>query len=535
MSSPRTQSRPWPPGGLPDVAALASALLDGEGRVLWWSAGAATLFGFTADSTAGHDVRAAFPYGADQVALTEALARAAEGQVWTGLVSVAEVAGPPMMCRFEPITGPDGERVLMTAARAADGTPFADHGDALFNAATLIGSTLDLGQTARETVAVAVPGFADAAAVFVLERLFEGDDAPGCEIDGAVLVRRLASAHTGTDPDDWSSGLPGDEVVVHRAATPYARCVATAAPVLFDRLDEHAAEQLSAGVGGFCAVPLRARGLVLGYAVFARSLVGFDDRDVALAQEIAARAAVCIDNARLYRLERRTARTLRDALLPSEPDAPPGLRIAHRYLPASGRSQVGGDWYDMIPLPDDRMALVIGDAMGHDTQAAAAMVQLRTAAHTLADLDMAPEEVLRRLDGMAQRLADAHLATCLFAVCDPAAGTADLACAGHVPPLLAHPDGRTERVTLPSGMPLGVGGARFDTRRVAVPPGATLVLCTDGLVERRGRDIDTGIEALRRTLAAPRRSLEATCEALMRTLVRRRDTDDVTLLLARFG
>lgn len=546
MKTPGAQSRPRPPGGLPDVAALATALLDSDGRVVWWSAGAATLFGFAAPTALGHDVRAAFPHGTDQVALTEALARAAEGQAWTGLVSIAETAAPPLMCRFEPITGPGGERVLMTAARAADATPYADHGDALFNAATLIGSTLDLGQTARETVAVAVPGFAEAAAVFVLERLFEGDAPPGCETDGSVMVRRLASAHAGADPDGWAGGLPGDEVVVHRAATPYARCVATGAPVLFDSLDTRTAGHLRGadpdgglswllGGTGFCAVPLKARGLVLGYAVFARSLPDFDERDVALAQEIAARAAVCIDNARLYRLERRTARALRDALLPPRPDAPPGLQIAHRYLPASGRTQVGGDWYDMIPLPGERMALVVGDAMGHDTAAAAAMVQLRTAAHTLAGLDMPLQEVLRRLDGMAQRLADAHLATCLFAVCDPAAGTADLACAGHVPPLLAHADGRTERITVPSGMPLGVGGARFDTRRVDVPPGATLVLCSDGLVERRGRDIDAGIEALRRALAVPRRPLEATCEAVIRTVDRRHDTDDVTLLMARFG
>lgn len=534
MSSPCIRISPRVSGGLPDVAALVSVLLDDQGRVLWWSADATGVFGLDADDAAGQDVREVFPYGTDQVALTEALARAADGQVWTGLVGAGDAGGSPLICRFEPIAGPDGDHVLMTAARTATGAPFADYGGTLFNAATLIGSTLDLGQTARETVAVAVPGFADAAAVFVLERLFEGADAPGCEADGSVMVRRLAAAATGPDPDDWGAGLPGDGVVVNRATTPYARCVATAAPVLFDRLDSRTGEHLHDGTG-FCAVPLRARGLVLGYAVFARTLVGFDDRDVALAQEIAARAAVCIDNARLYRLSRRTARALRDALLPAQPDAPPGLRVTHRYLPASGSTQVGGDWYDMIPLPGDRMALVIGDAMGHDTAAAAAMVQLRTAAHTLADLDMPPHEVLTRLDGMAQRLADAHLATCLFAVCDSAAGHADLACAGHVPPLLAHADGRTERVSLPSGMPLGVGGAQFGTRRVEVPDGSTLVLCTDGLVERRGHDIDAGIDALRRTLATPRRSLEATCEALMGTLDRRHDIDDVTLLLARFG
>ncbi|HEY3686942.1 MAG TPA: SpoIIE family protein phosphatase [Streptosporangiaceae bacterium] len=535
MSTSGTQPHPWHARGLPDIATLsrlATALLDAGGRVVWWSAGAADLFGFAADAAVGHDVRAAFPYGADQIVLTEALARAAEGQVWTGVVSISETAGAPLMCRFEPVGGaadtPGAERVLMTAARApGDAEPFAAHGSALFNAATLIGSTLDLGQTARETVAVAVPGFAEAAAVFVLERLFEGDEPPGEEVDGSVMVRRLASAYVGADPDDWGSGLPGDEVVVHRAATPYARCVATGSPVLFDSIHPETAG------AGFLAVPLKARGLVLGYAVFARSLMDFDERDVALAQEVAARAAVCIDNARLYRLERRTARALRGALLPPRPDAPPGLELAHRYLPASGRTQVGGDWYDMIPLPRGRMALVIGDAMGHDTMAAAAMVQLRTAAHTLADLDLPPEEVLRRLDRLAQTLADAHLATCLFVVCDPAAGTCDLACAGHVPPLVAYPDGRTERVTLPPGLPLGVGEARFETCRITLPPGATLVLCTDGLVERRGRDIDAGIEALRRTLAVPRRSLEATCQALMRTVEEHRSADDVTLLLAR--
>jgi len=547
--APDTQPPPTRVHDTPDLAVFATALLDTGGRVLWWSSGAAGLFVRPASETHGCDIRAAFPRGADQLLLTEALARAADGQVWTGLISVAEAAGPPLICRFEPMLAADREAVLLTATRAPtlpDGVEQRPaQRAALLNATTRIGSTLDLGQTAREMVMVTVPRFADTAAVFVLDRLVEGDEAPGAEADGSIVVRRLAVGYAGADPDDWAGSFPGDEVIVHGPATPYARCVGTAAPVLFDSLDRRTVERLGhdadeqdiarwlRGVAGFLAVPLTARGLVLGYAVFARNLADFGARDVALAQEVAARAAVCIDNARLYRLERRTARALRSALLPPDPDAPPGVEIAHRYLPASGGGQVGGDWYDVIPLAEDRVALVIGDAMGHDTMAASAMVQLRTAAHTLADLELPPDQVLHRLNRMAQKLTDAQLATCLYAVCDPSVGVCELTCAGHVPPLIAHPDGRTERVSLPAGLPLGVGDAAFETRRVQVPSGATLVMCTDGLVERRGRDIDAGIATLRHVLTEPHDDLDTTCDALIDTLDRGCDVDDVTLLLAR--
>ena len=181
------------------------------------------------------------------------------------------------------------------------------------------------------------------------------------------------------------------------------------------------------------------------------------------------------------------------------------MEVAYRYLPV-GASVVGGDWHDIVALPGGRAALIVGDVMGHGPEAAAVMVQLRTAARTLADLDLPPGEVLRRLDRMAAGMPAAPFATCIAAVIDTSGSSCVIAAAGHPPPVLALADGATRVPGLPPGLPLGLGAGAgsFEATQISLPPGATLALYTDGLAENRTRPLDDGITALRDALSSDR-------------------------------
>ncbi|GAA5080747.1 serine phosphatase RsbU (regulator of sigma subunit)/anti-sigma regulatory factor (Ser/Thr protein kinase) [Thermocatellispora tengchongensis] len=417
---------------------------------------------------------------------------------------------------------------------------------ALLNEASRrIGSTLSLSQTGRELTDVAVPRFADAADVLVHDRLVTEGEFPARPADGSAVVRRIALG-TSSRADDYRAAFPIDEVAVYPSWSPYARCVATSQPILYPRMDAMTARELAIlakrdVVGAlledssFLVVPLQARGRVLGFAVFTRSPDSspFHEKDVQLAEELAARTALCLDNARLYDRERRTALTLQSSLLPTDLPAPPGLEIASRYLPASDLTGVGGDWYDVIPLPGHRTALVVGDVMGHGTRAAATMGQLRTAARTLASLDLPPSEVLFRLNRMTQDLDATQIATCVYATYDPITHSCAIARAGHVPPVLLRPDGSTELIELPPGLPLGIGGDPFEMRQLTLPPGSVLTLYTDGLVESRDRDLDSGIRDLRRLLEYSHQDLEDLCDATIATQRPGDERDDIALLLAR--
>jgi hypothetical protein len=297
-------------------------------------------------------------------------------------------------------------------------------------------------------------------------------------------------------------------VLVFSGDSPSFRAMDTSSPVLFGHLDAETAERITRRPGGreltssyatFLAVPLVARGVVLGCVTFGRAAGSpdFGPGDIAAAGELASRAGVCIDNARLYDRERRTAFALQRGLLPGEPRVPAGLEAAHRYL-LVGASVVGGDWHDIAALPGGRAALIVGDVMGHGPEAAAVMVQLRTAAHTLADLDLPPEEILRRLDQMAAGMPGAPFATCIAVVIDTSGGSCVIAAAGHPPPVLALAGGATRA----PGLPLGLGTGSFEATEVSLPPGATLALYTDGLAESRTRPLDDGIAALRDALSS---------------------------------
>jgi serine phosphatase RsbU (regulator of sigma subunit) len=351
------------------------------------------------------------------------------------------------------------------------------------------------------------------------------------------------------NPWQWESAFPVGEVADYPAVPallPQAQCMATGKPVLFSSLDPGTAADIARAFRrefiadllsgrSFLAVPLLARGNVLGFAVFTRrpECEPFREQDIALAEELAGRTAICIDNARLYGRERRTALTLQSSLLPKELEKPLGLEIASRYLPASDPAGVGGDWFDVIPLSGCRVALVVGDVMGHGVRAAATMGQLRTAARTLASLDLSPAEVLFRLNEMTQSLGPAQITTCVYATYDPVTSDCVLARAGHVPPILLLPDGTTELIDVPTGLPLGIGHEPYEVRKVRLPADGVLALYTDGLVESRLWDIDTGIDAFRSLLSRSRRSLESICAATLSSHETDDDRDDIALLLAR--
>jgi serine phosphatase RsbU (regulator of sigma subunit) len=528
--------------GIPfELAGLAALTVDLDGAVLWSSRAAAGMFGRTADELAGVDVRDLL-CATDRVAVKEALAEASAGRPWSGLLGVCpDTAAHTRFAFHWELTRQPGSPpcVLVLAA------PLAPTGlTVLTEAGARIGTSLDLGKTALEVAEVAVPRFAAAASVFALERLLVADELTHREPAGCVVVRRLATHVADHSAGSWNQTVPVGEVIVFPQDSPYARCMETRAPVQFDHVGDDVLERVRRRDGGaelvgkyrsFLAAPLATRDAVVGLAVFARA--GRDDafgsQDVAVASELAARAAVCIENARLFTREQRTALVLQRSLAPRRAIAPEGVDVAHRSLPA-GAGIVGGDWLDVVSLPRGRVGLMVGDVMGHGTEAAAVMAQLRTAAHTLADLDLTPDQVLCRLDRIAQHLDDTPFGTCVYAVLDPAARTCSIARAGHLPPVLALPDGATMLLDVPAGLPLGLGLDHnvYQTTEIDLPPGAVLALYTDGLVESRKRPHEVGIATLRDSLSAPSAELGKTCDAAVEAL-RQGGEDDITLILAR--
>ncbi|MYS26233.1 SpoIIE family protein phosphatase, partial [Streptomyces sp. SID7804] len=411
------------------------------------------------------------------------------------------------------------------------------------DATTRIGTTLDLERTAGELADVAVPELADAAAVDLLEAVVQGrrhtlgPDEPA--VIRALAVRWVDSADVlpAADPPGRVTRYAPDRLITE--------CVRTGLPVMVPRAKDEdlariarspeAAELLArVGVHSYLAVPLIARGEVLGALdlIRTRNPRPFDEDDLLLARELASRAAVQIDNARWYQNARGTALTLQRSLLPSHPPVTGGLEVASRYQPAGATSEVGGDWFDVIPLEDGRTALVVGDVMGSGIPAAATMGRLRTATHTLASLGLDPAVLLEHLDRITGDV-DQSIATCVYAVHDPRERQCTIANAGHLPPARVRAGHAAELLDLPTGVPLGVGGVAFSTTTVALDPGDRLVFYTDGLVETRRHPLDERLDTLLALLNHPGESLEEVCDLLLRTLHEPDNADDVALLIAR--
>ncbi|WP_425827787.1 SpoIIE family protein phosphatase [Streptomyces fractus] len=412
-----------------------------------------------------------------------------------------------------------------------------------------IGSSLDLSRTIVEVSRAVVPRFTDVAGTYLREQVVAGEGFPEGAPDATTMWHRVALEHT-DEPGRWDDVVPVGESMPFPVHTPFFQCMTSGEPVLVPYISEEMGNAIASQFEkrdirplinhrSMLVVPLKARNVVLGFMILLRHQERpvFNDMDRVTGAELAARAGLVLDNARMYTYQEAVAETLQDSMLPHIEPHVPGGDIATRYLPGTLLGRVGGDWFDSIKLPGARTALVVGDVMGHGLNSAAMMGQLRTAVQTMAALDLPPAQLLRNLDDLAQRLGDTYLATCLYAVYDPIAGELHLANAGHIPPVLVRAaDGGSELLELPTGAPIGVGGVPFESVRVPVAPGDRLVMCTDGLVEVRGEDIGVGLATLCESAAHPAASMDDACDTIIRSLATRGGRkDDVALLLARLN
>ena len=536
---------------------IGLALLDPDLRYLLVNPALERIDGIPAEDHIGRQLRETLPFpDVDTVesALHQVLATG------TPLLDQYHVGRPPAdpehehawSLSFYRLEDPGG-RILGAATSVVDVTErhrAASEADRarrrlalIAHASTRVGTTLEVEQTARELADVATPELADVVAVDLL------DSALACRRtrrpdNGPELFRALALKAAHPTPALRAADPPGD-LAAYDGDRLVTLCVHTGRPVLVPHVGDHDLRRIArdadagallaqAGVHSYLAVPLIAHGEVLGALDLKRTRnpLPFDEDDVVLASELASRAAVAIDNARWFQSVRNTALTLQRSLLPDHPAHQTGLELASRYQPAQATSEVGGDWYDVIPLTDDKTALVVGDVMGNGIDAAATMGRLRTATCAYADLDLVPEAVLQHLDKITCDL-EHYIVTCLYAVYDPHTRQCRIANAGHMPPALARPGQAPVLLDLPTGAPLGVGGVVFETSTVELGPGDLLVLYTDGLVETRQHSIDDRLNVLLSFLDEPRRPLEETCDLLLYGLRHPEDHDDVALLIAR--
>ncbi|MFF3877993.1 SpoIIE family protein phosphatase [Streptomyces sp. NPDC001978] len=428
----------------------------------------------------------------------------------------------------------------------------------LSEASTRIGSSLDVMRTGQELADFAVPRLADFATVDLAESVPLGEESLARlgAMGGRIPAFRragMASIHEGIPESIWPLGEP----VLVPASSPFTDVLTSGRPHLEPVLDTSPGTWLDQdpgradkirqhGMHSLMIVPIHARGAVLGVAVFVRTAnpEPFETDDLLFAEELVNRAALSLDNARQYVRERAASFALQRNLLPRRLTGGAAVEVASRYLPADTEDGVGGDWFDVIPLSGARVALVVGDVVGHGINAATTMGRIRTAVHTLANMDLPPDELLAHLDDTISYLAEEDLdapdrtvafvgATCLYAVYDPVTRRCTMARAGHPPPAIISPQGQVTFPDLPSGLPLGVGTASFEAVELELPEGCVLAFYTDGLIETRDADIDAGMHRLGTALAQPGRHLEELCSTVVATLPTRAPSDDATLLLAR--
>jgi PAS domain S-box-containing protein len=413
--------------------------------------------------------------------------------------------------------------------------------DLLERAGSRVGTTLDIYRTARELAALAVPELADRVAIDLCDSVLQGDDPP-CIGPGGLRLRRVAVRDARTSAKIvYKVG----DLITAPVTRPVTVALRRRKPLLARNRAEvrrripyvagNAEALLARGLHTLMVVPLAARGVTLGLATFGRAEnpEPYGEADVRLVGDLASRAAVHIDNARLYTREHATAVTLQRSLLPRDIRPVPGLDVAYRYQPASQAAEVGGDWFDVIALDGGQIALVVGDVTGHGTHAAALMGQLRTTTAALARLGHPPGQIMAQLNGVVAANGDEAGATCLYAVYDPASRRCRLTRAGHLPPALRHPGGRVEFLDLPGGVMLGVSRGRYPVTDTDLPESSVLAFYTDGLIEQPGQDLNTGMSRLARALATgPARSPDQLCDSVLAS-TGPHPHDDIALLLAR--
>ncbi|WP_433892193.1 SpoIIE family protein phosphatase [Streptomyces sp. CA-111067] len=417
-----------------------------------------------------------------------------------------------------------------------------------------IAGLLDVRRGAQALAESLVPAFCDYSAVILHSDMADGGELPTSPYGDGTVMRQFGIGENPSLPDSGRMRGRGRPIGFDRRSV-FGTVLVTGHARLIGREemrdltfpgDPYVEAALALGVTSMVVVPVRATGVALGLLLISRTAARdpFDEDDLALAGELADRAGAALDNARLYVREREGALMLQRSLLPNSVPSPPGVAVAFRYVPGSSAAEVGGDWFDVIPLAGGRVAFVVGDVMGHGLGAAATMGRLRTAVRSLAGLDMPPEELLRRVnelgDDLAQSQDEGWMATAVYVVYDPSTRRCVISQAGHLPPVLVeHQDDpeacRARVLDLPPGVPLGVGGFPFETTELDVPDGSVLVLYTDGLVEARGQDIGVGIDRLREIMCHRVVSLEDACDQLLATMQPGSEPDDVALLIARLG
>lgn len=447
-------------------------------------------------------------------------------------------------------------RVQLTAVDVTEQYRARERLAVLSEVSVRVGTTLDVATTAQEMADLMVGTLADFVTVDVLDALFRGVE-PKPSAEGVELRR---AAHQSVLPGSPESLVSPGDVDHFPVASPPARSLASGKASLHNvpdpaitawQADDPARSEVlrEHEIHSIMVVPLRARGVILGVTLLVRhrNRSPFTEDDLALAEEIAARAAVAVDNARRYTRERATALALQRSLLPQRLSGHESVDVASRYLPAGSRAGIGGDWFDVIPLSGARVALVVGDVVGHGLRASATMGRLRTAVRALADVDVPPDELLAHLDYLVTHFAATEesvidpdlgtvsdiVATCLYVVYDPVTRNCSAASAGHPPPAVVSPDGAVDFFDVSPGPPLGVGGFPFEAAERRLPEHSLLTLYTDGLIKDSGRDIDTGMKELRESLRGPSADLEEVCDRILRALVPAVPNDDVALLVAR--
>ncbi|MFC9075568.1 SpoIIE family protein phosphatase [Streptomyces sp. NPDC057062] len=541
-----------------------TAVIDADGTVAGWTQAAHTLLGYTAREVLGRPL-ADLLAAADPGPFVAAVLRgAAAPGGWSGTVRLRHRGGHHLdvQLRISRLSTRDGATRWLAAAsdgRAAAYRRLVSERLMLLNeASTRIGTTLDVMRTGQELADFVVPRLADYTTVDLAEAVPLGEEPLarlGMDAGRIPVFRRagVASIHEGIPESLWEPGQP----VYVPSASPFTQVLTSGESYLEPVLNPSLHSWLvsdpqrsriihETGMHSVMMVAIQARGRVLGIAVFVRTdnPDPFERDDLLLAEELVDRAALSLDNANRYTRERAAALALQRDLLPSHVSGGPALDVDYCYLPADMEHGVGGDWYDVIPLPRDRVALVVGDVVGHGIAAAAAMGRLRIALHTLADMDLPPAVLLSRLDRTVARLAQEKAdpadlavpslaATCLYVVYDPIERLLDVTRAGHPPPVVVDPGGQATVPEVPAGVPIGLGVGLYESARMKIPDGTLIALYTDGLVESRSEDIESGIHRLAAALAHPTPVLHELSAKAVAAVRSDPPSDDATLLLAR--
>ncbi|MFC5800147.1 SpoIIE family protein phosphatase [Streptomyces formicae] len=552
-------------GSLLTRSPIGISVRDPQLRGVWANDAMESHDGIPRDRRLGHRLTDALPG-----VKAEALEAVMQQVLASGTTKVHEYRtwlptslGPerPFAVSFSRLQGADGQAlgVCVISVDVIESRLARERLATLSQAGTRLGRTLDVMQISQELADLAVPLFADFVTVDLEQSVPFGEGAPvriGSSGERLPVFRRAgrASIREGVPESAWVRGepvpVPPDSPFtdVLRTGRPHLEPILDTAPgTWIDRSPVRARKIHENGMHSLMVVPIRARRALLGIVLFIRTKdpVPFQEVDLLLAEELVSRAAVSLDNARQFAREQAVALALQRNLLPPRLRGGTAVEAASRYLPADLDHGVGGDWFDVIPLSGARVALVVGDVVGHGINAAATMGRLRTAVHTLAAMEVPPDELLARLDDAVQRLAEEDAvgpdhaatvvgATCVYAVYDPVTRRCTMAGAGHPPPAIIDPQGQVTFPDLPTGAPLGIGlGVPFEAIELELPEGTLLALYTDGLVETRDHDIEKGMHRLGTALAQPGRSLEDLCTRATEPFQDQTACDDVTLLLVR--